>query len=352
MRCTKFTQYSVATSTTLGLIKIGYSQTGKNYPVVLDADKAYVNVPWTDNNDNTTYDISITRETVGSDDSPYLTLTPSTGTADNIQLAAELPSIVTRSTDDIVIFSSRPFAGSSTTGHVPSSASAGQTTTFLRADGTWVAPSGSGSVTTVGVTNNISAFDIVVTNATTTPDIEFSVVGATSGQFLNHLGEWSVPSDTTYTAGGGITISTADQISITNTTVTAGTYGDASKVPQITVNDKGQLTNVSEVTISAGGGSLTPVTKTASYTAAADDFIICNVNGTLEITLPSSASAGDIVGVKYASQNAQTDILRVKTSSSSVLIDSVDRNTNPLPIPAVNTYFEFIYADSTNWYIK
>lgn len=38
----------VATSDNLGGIKIGYSQTGKNYPVQLSSQKAYVNVPWTD----------------------------------------------------------------------------------------------------------------------------------------------------------------------------------------------------------------------------------------------------------------------------------------------------------------
>lgn len=46
-----------ASSTTKGGITLGYSQSGKNYPVVLDSTgKAYVNVPWTDT--NTTYDLS------------------------------------------------------------------------------------------------------------------------------------------------------------------------------------------------------------------------------------------------------------------------------------------------------
>lgn len=40
-----------ATSTTLGGIMIGYTESGKNYPVELDSSgKAFVNVPWTDNN--------------------------------------------------------------------------------------------------------------------------------------------------------------------------------------------------------------------------------------------------------------------------------------------------------------
>lgn len=47
-------KYGVATSTTLGLVKIGYPESGKNYPVELNSsNQMYVNVPWTDN--NTTY---------------------------------------------------------------------------------------------------------------------------------------------------------------------------------------------------------------------------------------------------------------------------------------------------------
>lgn len=57
-----------ASSTIKGGITLGYSQNGKNYPVMLDSTgKAYVNVPWIDT--NTTYDLSPyakKREAVGS----------------------------------------------------------------------------------------------------------------------------------------------------------------------------------------------------------------------------------------------------------------------------------------------
>lgn len=47
-------EYGVATSTTLGLVRIGYPERGRNYPVELNSsNQMYVNVPWTDN--NTTY---------------------------------------------------------------------------------------------------------------------------------------------------------------------------------------------------------------------------------------------------------------------------------------------------------
>ena len=42
---------SLATSSERGGIQIGYTENGKNYPVELDAEQAYVNVPWTDEND-------------------------------------------------------------------------------------------------------------------------------------------------------------------------------------------------------------------------------------------------------------------------------------------------------------
>lgn len=47
-------KYGVATSTTLGLVGIGYPESDKNYPVELNSsNQMYVNVPWTDS--NTTY---------------------------------------------------------------------------------------------------------------------------------------------------------------------------------------------------------------------------------------------------------------------------------------------------------
>lgn len=46
----------LAANGTLGGIQLGYEANGRNYPVQLSGEKAYVNVPWTDT--NTTYDLS------------------------------------------------------------------------------------------------------------------------------------------------------------------------------------------------------------------------------------------------------------------------------------------------------
>jgi len=49
------TTYSTATSSTLGLVKIGYTENGKNYPVELSSGQMFVNVPWVDTDTDTTY---------------------------------------------------------------------------------------------------------------------------------------------------------------------------------------------------------------------------------------------------------------------------------------------------------
>ena len=47
----------LATSAVRGGIKIGYTESGKNYPLELSSEKAFVNVPWTD----TVYTLNFSR---------------------------------------------------------------------------------------------------------------------------------------------------------------------------------------------------------------------------------------------------------------------------------------------------
>ena len=57
--------YSAANDNDLGLIRTGYTQNGKNYPVVLDDDgRAYVNVPWSGSSGSATN--TDTKNTAGS----------------------------------------------------------------------------------------------------------------------------------------------------------------------------------------------------------------------------------------------------------------------------------------------
>ena len=67
----------------------------------------------------------------------------------------------------------------------------------------------------------------------------------------------------TYTAGTGLTLS-GTQFSITNTGVSAATYGSASSVPTIAVNAQGQITSASNTSIAIDASQVTSGTVDAT----------------------------------------------------------------------------------------
>ena len=85
-----------ASSTTKGGITLGYSQSGKNYPVALDGNgKAYVNVPWTDT--NTTYSLATSTKDglMKASDKAKLDGIASGATADSAITTAEIDALFT-----------------------------------------------------------------------------------------------------------------------------------------------------------------------------------------------------------------------------------------------------------------
>lgn len=223
------TTYSAATSTALGLVRVGYTESGRNYPVELDADdKMFVNVPWTD----TTYSVATTSANglMSSDDKTKLD-----GIADNANNY------------------SLPVATSSVRGGIK------------------IGYTESGKNYPVELSNEQAYVNVpwedttysVFTGATTTAAGTSGLVPApTSGQSTRYLcsdGEWSIPTGSIYKGSTAISVkpSTTDgEYNIYLVALFPGTtsqsvgpsasgtinFGSAFNVPYITIDQYGRIT--------------------------------------------------------------------------------------------------------------
>jgi hypothetical protein len=102
--------------------------------------------------------------------------------------------------------------------------------------------------------------------------------------------------------GGGTTGSVT--LNIENTGVTAGTYGNASVYPAITVNSRGQITGVSNIVVSGGGGG------------GSDQNLTWNA-GSSQLTI----SSGNTVDLSALSQTLSISGNVITISGSSDTVD-------------------------------
>ena len=207
-----------------------------------------------------------------------------------------------------------------------------------------------------------------VTASTTIP------VGNVTGAVPNTV---NVLAGTGLSGGGALTGNVT--LNIANTTVTSGSYGNASTVATFTVNAQGQLTAAANTTIAIAntqvsglgtmstqnsnsvtitGGSISNVTfsnvsintsivtKSANYTAAAaDETILANSStGVVTITLPTAVGvAGKVYTVKKIDSSANA--VTVATTSSQT-IDGTTTYSLANQYGGVN-----VQSDGSNWYI-
>ena len=355
------TTYSKATSSKLGLVKIGYTESGKNYPVELnDSGQMYVNVPWADN--NTTYgaassslglvksggDVTISsgvitvnddshNHTISNVDNLQTTLdTINTGLDGSIKALSVSGKTITYTKNDgttgtittqdtNTTYGAMTGATSSTAGKaglVPAPAS-GKQTSFLRGDGTWVVP------TNTTYSNMTAATSSAAGKAGLVP----APAAGAQAKFLRGDGTWQTPTNTTYSAA---TTSTAGLMSASDKSKLDGIASGANaySLPTASSSTLGGVKTTSTVTSTSGLTACPIISGVPYYKDTNTTYTHPTTSGNKHI--PSGGSSGqflkwseDGTAVWASDNNTKNTAGSTNTSSKIFLIGATSQATSP-----------------------
>lgn len=126
-----------------------------------------------------------------------------------------------------------------------------------------------------------------------------------------------------YTAGTGLTL-IGTQFSITNTGVSAATYGSASAVPVFAVNAQGQLTSVTNTNIAINGNQITSGTIGSSYLSGSYSGI--TGLGTLGDLTVTNAIVGSITGNAATATTAGSATTATTATTATNLVGGASGN--------------------------
>ena len=145
-------------------------------------------------------------------------------------------------------------------------------------------------------------------------------------------------------SGTGINIvsnGNARQVNLANTAVTAGTYGDAGNVAQVTVNAQGQVTNVTEVAL-PGGGTTTverfkinydaggSITSISDATSGLSVSVTDAATGLIEITLDNTEYTVPMAALTYFGYDQNNDRYVVTSLQDTITTRFIDGNSGTI----------------------
>ena len=139
---------------------------------------------------------------------------------------------------------------------------------------------------------------------------------------------------TSITLGTGLTgspnpITSTGTISITNSGVTAGTYGDSTTVPQIVVNAQGQITSATNVTITPSSiGAISTVNGTANQITTNQVGTVVTVSLPNALTFTGKTVTDGTFNMVAATVGADT--VTTNTATQTLTNKSISGSTNTL----------------------
>jgi trimeric autotransporter adhesin len=126
-----------------------------------------------------------------------------------------------------------------------------------------------------------------------------------------------------YSAGAGLTLS-GTQFSVTNTGVTAQTYGNAGQVPQIAVNARGQITSASNVAIAITASNVSGLAASATTDTTNASNITSGTLANARTTASASNGASTIVARDASGNFSAAGITATTFSGSGASLTSLN----------------------------
>jgi hypothetical protein len=148
---------------------------------------------------------------------------------------------------------------------------------------------------------------------TTVGTINFTTTPITFSEFSSSL---------VYTGGTGITV-TGTVISLSNTAVTTGTYGNAARTITQTVNQQGQITNIFDQPISIPASAINTTIPNSGLTNSA-----ITINGA-SVSLGGSISVGTVTSVSGTGTVNGLTLSGTVTSTGSLTLGGTLNLSNP-----------------------
>ena len=164
--------------------------------------------------------------------------------------------------------------------------------------------------------------------------------GGTLGVTALNWSNFSVSS--TYTAGTGLTLA-GSQFSITNTGVTAGTYGNDARTVTLAINAQGQITSAVDQPISIAGSQITSGTVGSSYISGA----YANITGVG--TLGGLTVTNPIVGSITGNAATATSATNLAAGGAGYLPYQTASGATSFIAPSTNGYILTLVAGIPAW---